>query len=351
MLSLLSLISFGWYYYLCCFVLDNTNETNKWCLEKGQRQILSLTVIYFFSWGLLEGNSLVIKRPLSEEQFLVAIWSFPWWLLISRALASPCSGAGIQTWIMTARHLLFRWTSIYFSQGTKEQLREMGYVNIYRHTECMISSLMLHRLEKNSRKDWWRKSITPGLLLGWQTNRWCIFILMFSLTFLVSSIWCYPILIHKYLLTYIWAVKYTLCVFLEQSDPYPIFTKENSKMWNGNWALSFVFAGSFAYINVFGINDPLISMINQKTKENIEWPTLPLKFSESVNPTDMRTISVWKCMFIKITKACKLQDKKNLLIKIKVTFWKFLRTICISGNGIQFGKTLLAQFPSWFFWD
>lgn len=61
----------------------------------------------------------------------------------SEALASACSGAGIQTWIMTVRHLLFRWTSIYLSQGTKEQLREMGYVNIYRHIEHMISSLML----------------------------------------------------------------------------------------------------------------------------------------------------------------------------------------------------------------
>lgn len=124
---------------------------------------------------------------------------------------------------MTARHLLFRWAAIYLSQGTKEQLREMGYVNIYRHTECMISSLMLHRLEKRPRKGWQRKSISPGLLLGWQTNRWRISILMFLLTFLVSSIWCYPILIYKYLLTYIWAAKYTLCVFLEQSDPLPYF--------------------------------------------------------------------------------------------------------------------------------
>lgn len=151
MLSLLSLVSFGRCYYPCSFGLDNA-KTNKWCLKKGQRQILSLTLIYLFSWGLLEGNSLGIKRPLSEAQFLDAIWSFPWRLLISRALASPCSGAGIQTWIMTARHLLFRWASIYLSQGTKEQLREMGYVNIYRHTECMISSLMLHRLEKNPEK-------------------------------------------------------------------------------------------------------------------------------------------------------------------------------------------------------
>lgn len=188
------------------------------------------------------GNSLVIKRPLSEVQFLDAIWSFPWRLLISRALASPCSGAGIQTWIMTTRHLLFRWTSIYLSQGTKEQLREIGYVNIYRHTECIISSLMLHRLEKkknNPRKGWQRKSISPGLLLCWQTNRWCISILIISLTFLVSSIWGYPILIYKYLMTYIWDVKYALCIFLEEGDPYPIFYTE--KQQNVEQKLSFEF--------------------------------------------------------------------------------------------------------------
>lgn len=224
MLSLLSLVSFSWYYYLFSFVLDIANTSNKWCLEKGHRQILGLTRISLFSWCLLEGNSFVIKRPLSEIQFLDACQNLPWLLLISRALASPCSGAGIQTWVMTVRHLLFRWISIYLSQGTKEQLREMGYVNIYRHTEHMISSLMLITGLKKNRQGWQRKSISPGLVFGWQSNRRCISILMISVTFLVSSIWCYPILIHKYFLTYIWAVKYTLCVFLEQSDPYPVFS-------------------------------------------------------------------------------------------------------------------------------
>lgn len=43
-----------------------------------------------------------------------------------------------------------------------------------------------------------------------------------------------------------------------------------------------------------------------------------------------------------------LMTKKNLLGKIKIAFWKFLRTICISEKGIQFGNTLIAQLTSWF---
>lgn len=41
-----------------------------------------------------------------------------------------------------------------------------------------------HRLEK-ARLGWQKKNISPGLVFGWQTNRRCISILMFSLTFLV----------------------------------------------------------------------------------------------------------------------------------------------------------------------
>jgi len=101
MLSLLSLVSFGWYYYLFSFILNIANTTKKWYLEKGHRQILGLTLISLFSWCLLEGNNLVIKRPLSEVQSLDACRNFPWLLLISRALASPCSRADIRTWVMT----------------------------------------------------------------------------------------------------------------------------------------------------------------------------------------------------------------------------------------------------------
>lgn len=39
---------------------------------------------------------------------------------------------------------------------------------------------------------------------------------------------------------------------------------------------------------------------------------------------------------------------KILLIKVKIVFWKYLKTICISEKRIQFGRTLTAQFTSWF---
>lgn len=39
---------------------------------------------------------------------------------------------------------------------------------------------------------------------------------------------------------------------------------------------------------------------------------------------------------------------KILLIKIKIALWKSLGTVCISEKGIQFGRTLIARFTSWF---
>lgn len=60
-------------------------------------------------------------------------------------------------WVMTGRHLFFRWSFIYLRQQTKKQLRGIGYVNIYSHTEHMISSLMLITdLEKPDRLGKWK---------------------------------------------------------------------------------------------------------------------------------------------------------------------------------------------------
>lgn len=178
----LSLVSFSWYYFLSLVLI--------WTLPK---QLLSgvwrkdtvLEPDIDLSLQLMPSQRGQTRHPKAAAR--APVFTLPK-LVLSTAYFYSLSFfwfCSCHSDMSNDSQVFVFQVSIHTSQSEDKRAAQGNAIYEYLQSHWTHDFLLNanHRLEKA--RLGWQKNISPGLVFGWQTNRRCISILMFSLTFLV----------------------------------------------------------------------------------------------------------------------------------------------------------------------